>query len=90
MDAAPISAATTLDDWVECLSLERDAEREECNAIADSLPVRELEKRTDDIEKQEPDGERAGGRDIHHAAGTPQAKDQAPRDGTSSAGASHL
>ena len=36
---------TPLDDWLECLALEREAEREECNAIADALPARELERR---------------------------------------------
>ena len=36
---------TPLDGWLECLALEREAEREECNAIADTLPQRELERR---------------------------------------------
>ena len=44
-DGGPPPKATPLDDWLECLALEREAEREECDAIADSLPPRELERR---------------------------------------------
>ena len=40
-----VLASTPLDGWLECLALEREAEREECNAIADTLPQRELERR---------------------------------------------